>query len=192
MSEPDPAALERADAIAAALVVRARPVTIRVTANPSDVHAAQRLRAEAALERGWVKPDQLVDGLERDPADATALHLLAVLDGQPVGTLRLILPQGDATVVELGRLVARTPTGPGGSVSRGLLGRAWQEVRARGYCRISASGTLGMIRLVKRMGFRVEIVGAPRRHFGADRHPFVFEPGEPAAAAALTTRYRER
>ena len=198
--ETDREALARIDRIASALVRRAAPVTFRLARTPADVAAAERLRGRAVIERGWLDPEHLVDGREHDVDDDRATHLLAVLDGGTIGTCRLVYPESGRLLpmekragairvprpaAEVGRVVviralARTEH----AVTAGLVARAWLETRAYGHARICGTVSVPMLRLFRRIGFRVEVVGPPVRTFGEERHPILFEPDAEAAAAA--------
>jgi N-acyl-L-homoserine lactone synthetase len=198
---PDPTeTLARLDAIAAILVERAKPTTFRVTTDQVDIEIAQRLRGRATVERGWLRPDELDAGRERDGDDVRAVHVLAFRGGEAIGTCRLIYPE-DARLlpmeqppgagrvpevaVEVGRIVvidhqASTQR----SVMAGLIGQAWLELRAQGYQRICGVVSAPILRLFRRLGFVVRVVGPGVRTFGEDRVPILFEPEEDAAAAA--------
>jgi len=179
---PDPAILTNLDAIASALVERALPVTVRQTAGPADVAIAQRLRGAAILQRGWSGPETLIDGRDVDPDDDRAVHLLAVRGDRAVGACRLLYPEGATAPSEpvfLGRLTVIDPEHRAqGSVAGALIGRSWLEIRARGYSRIAGLTSAPMLRLLRRMGFGVRVVGPPIRHFREDRAPIVFGPSD--------------
>ena len=181
---PGPEVLSDIDAIAAALVERAAPATIRRAAAPADVTIAQRLRGAAMLERGWAVPETLADGRDEDDDDARAVHLLAFRGETPVGTCRLLYPTGDADgserdAVFLGRIAVIDPDGRARrTVSAALIGRAWLEIRASGYCRIAGLTSAPMLRLLRWMGFVVRVTGPSVHSFGEDRVPMLFEPAE--------------
>lgn len=197
---PDP--LARHDATARALVELAAPATFRLATNDADVVAAQGLRGQAVLEQGWATADTLNEGLEQDADDDRATHLLAFRGRTLIGTCRLIyseegrllpmehtagirLPQA---AVEVGRVVIIDSTGRDQrAITAGLIARAWLELRARGQCRICGTVSAPMLRLLRRMGFLVRIVGPQVTTFGEDRCPVLFEP-EPATAT-LIARY---
>jgi hypothetical protein len=72
----------------------------------------------------------------------------------------------------------------------GLIARAWLELRAQGYWRICGIVSAPMLRLYRRMGFLVSVVGPQVLTYREDRFPILFEPE--AAAATLIERYGER
>lgn len=58
----------------------------------ASIAAAQRVRYEVyCTEKGWVDEDKCAEGIERDAYDDGAVHFLALDDGVPVGTVRLLL-----------------------------------------------------------------------------------------------------
>lgn len=196
--------LARIDAIAAALVDRARPTTYRLAIDAADLEVAQRLRGRAILEQGWARPGELTEGRENDADDTRAVHILATLDGQAIGTCRLIYPEEGRLLpmeqasdkirvprvaVEVGRVVViHAVAGAQRSVMAGLIAAAWQELRSHGYQRICGTMSAPMLRLFRRLGFLVHVVGPQVRTFGEDRYPILFEP-DPEAAAAAATRH---
>jgi N-acyl-L-homoserine lactone synthetase len=66
----------------------------------------------------------------------------------------------------------------------GLIGAAWLELRANGYARISGTVSAPMLRLFRRLGFLVTVIGPEVHTFGEIRYPIVFEPTAEAASAA--------
>jgi N-acyl-L-homoserine lactone synthetase len=194
--------LARIDVVAAALVDRARPTTYRLATNPADIEVAQRLRGHAVLEQGWADEHELIDGRETDADDSRATHILATLDGSPIGTCRLIYPEKGRLLpmeqasdhvrvpqvaVEVGRIVVISPTtGTPPSVTAGLIASAWLELRVHGYQRICGTVSAPMLRLFRRLGFLVHVVGPQVHALGEVRYPILFEPDPQAAAAAAT------
>ncbi len=192
--------IARLDTVAAALVARARPTIYRITNDRADVEAAQRLRGRAVLEQGWARPDELPDGREVDVDDDRAAHILAILDTEPIGTCRLFYPEPGRVLpmeqapgvtrlpkvcVELGRMVViHAVERERRSVLAGLIGAAWLELRARGHARVCGTASTPMLRLYRRLGFVLHIVGPPVTTFGEERYPILFEPNPETAAVA--------
>lgn len=190
--------------IARILVERASPAVIRVAGTEAEVAIAQRLRGRAILERGFAPTDDLVDGREVSEGDDWAIHLLALIGDEPVGTCRLIFSEHDRPlpvealemwtavprpVVELGRVVVVPGHGPSQhALTAALIGKAWLEITARGYERICGTATVAMLRLYRRLGFLLTVNGPPALISGEDRYPFVFEPN-PETTAALVARH---
>lgn len=82
----------------------------------------------AIRRKVFVEEQSVPEDLECDAADATAVHLLATLDGRPVGTARLLIdgPEG-----KIGR-VAILPDCRGTGAGAALMRAALVELRARG------------------------------------------------------------
>src|SRR5438132_2727031 len=57
------------------LLARAAPICFAIAQTPAEREALYRLRYQTAIGRGWVKPEDFPDGLERDPYDERAVHL---------------------------------------------------------------------------------------------------------------------
>ena len=200
----DGESVARIDLIAAALVARARPTTYRIATNAADVESAQRLRAVAVIEQGWARPDDFSGGREEAAGDDRAVHILAVLDGEPIGTCRLIFPEEGLLLpmeqspgavrmpgesVEVGRVVVIHAGAHGQwSIPAGLMGAAWLEVRAHGYQRLCGSVSPPMLRLYRRLGFVLHVVGPPVTTYGEERFPILFWP-DPEAAAVAAARH---
>ena len=72
--------------------------TIRTANTPQDVEQCFRIRAEVFIVEQGVPAD-----LERDEHDGTALHFIALADGQAVGTARVVLKDGGASA-KIGRV----------------------------------------------------------------------------------------
>lgn len=88
--------------------------------------------------------------LERDELDAVATHWMARLDGEPVGTVRLVEePDG---VAHLGRLAVRKlarGTGLGGRLVRVVE----EEARARGLTRCVLGAQVRAMPFYERLGY---------------------------------------
>jgi predicted GNAT family N-acyltransferase len=117
---------------------------VRLARNPHEVDAALRLRERVfAVEQG-VRPEA-----DRDGRDHEATHLVAVEDGQVVGTCRLVF-QGE--VARLGRMaVERDLRGRG--LGAALLREAEGEALATGARRISLHAQLPARSLYERGGY---------------------------------------
>ena len=114
----------------------------------SDLETCIALRRTVFVEEQQVPEDLEVDGL-----DSEALHLLATLDGRPVGTTRLFA-KGDTG--KIGRVcVLREARGTG--VGGALLAALIAEARRLGYHKLVLAAfpfnEAGM-RLYRRFGFR--------------------------------------
>jgi N-acyl-L-homoserine lactone synthetase len=193
------------DRTAAVWVDRAAPVTFAPAASARDREAVYRLRYEVVVERGWASPEELPDGMERDRFDEQATHLLARAGDDVVGTSRVVFPVPGrplpteaafdlvvapaGLVVNLDRMLVR---GAGRTADRrifaGLVGRAWQEARARGFSTCCGIVSVGMLRLFRTLGVEFAVLGAARRHWNEDRFPVRFGLGSPDWTLRLRSR----
>ena len=190
--------------VARTLIDRASPAVIRVARNEAEVVAVQRLRGRAIVERGWAQADDLVDDREVSEGDDRAVHLVALFEDEPVGTCRMIFSDYDRPlpvealetwaaiprpVVELGRVVVVPGHGfSQHALTAGLIGAAWLEITARDHQRICGTATVAMLRLYRRLGFLLTVIGPPAVIAGEERYPVLFEPN-PETTAAITARH---
>ncbi|MGH2561601.1 MAG: acyl-homoserine-lactone synthase [Thermomicrobiales bacterium] len=173
-------------------------------ATDADRDAIYRLRYRVVRARGWADPAAFPDGRERDADDDRAVHVVAWAGEQLAATTRIILPSPgkrlpteatfDVTVEPCGRVanidrVAVAPefSDPRHGVLLATLGRAWQEVRALGYRHWVGVSTVGMIRLYRLAGMQMTVLGPPRRYWGEERIPVLFDPI--ASAPRLARRW---
>ena len=103
------------------------------------------IRLEVFVGEQHVPPDE-----EMDDLDATAIHVLASVDGQPIGTGRLIVV--DAENARIGRMAVRK-THRGTGVGAAILDRLVDEARSRGIRTLTLSGQLHAIPFYERFGF---------------------------------------
>lgn len=199
-------ALAQVDAIARAAIGWIAPIRFAIAQTEADRRAAYRLRYQVVIEHGWMQPDDLPDGLERDEYDDEATHILAWDAGVLVATSRLIFPRDNLTlptektfgltieprgqVVDAGRfVVARSHSSIEHRLLASLLGCSWLEVRARGYSRVCAAfASLAMMRVYRGMGAKMTALGPARYYWGADRYPILFD--TVGAAASLVERWQ--
>lgn len=90
-------------------------IEVRRASSEQDVATAYAIRHEVFVIEQGVPLE-----LEQDELDATAVHVLALLDGDPVGAGRYFV---DGTAAHLGRLAVRVPArglGAGVALVRGL------------------------------------------------------------------------
>ena len=182
------------------------PIEFHLAQSDRERLTAYRLRYEALSENGWMQPKELPDGLECDRYDDEAVHILAC-DGQAtIATARLVFPRSglrlpteeefDPTIETRGRVgaagrfvVASGEKQQGQSVLAALLARGWLEVRARGYSAVCAAfASRAMLRVYQRMGLRLSTLGPPRRFWGEDRYPILFD--VPSSSPRLLDRWR--
>jgi N-acyl-L-homoserine lactone synthetase len=189
-------ALARVDAFATDVVRRAAPVRFGVARTPPELEAVYRLRCAVVLHRGWGRPEEFPDGLERDEFDEDAIQIVAWDEDKVVGTTRLVLPANGrplpaekafeleiasrGQVIDMGR-TCRAPDykDTAHAVLWGVLGRAWLETRALGFSEFCGIFTKSVIRLYRSLGLKAEILGDARPHWGELRYPVLVRPVAP-------------
>jgi ElaA protein len=110
-----------------------------------DFALCAEIRMEVFVVEQRVPPDE-----EMDDLDASAIHVLARVDGQPVGTGRLLVEAG--APARIGRMAVREPfrrLGVGSAILTALLGVA----RSRGIETVTLAGQLHAIPFYERHGF---------------------------------------
>jgi hypothetical protein len=159
-------------------------------ADPHQRRAAYALRAEAAVEAGWLEPDELPDGLERDAADERAVQIVALAGGRVVGTLRVASDPADVAAellahdvdlpvdgtVLAGRLVvARDWRARSREVTVGLYAEMVRVALEAGAVRGLSFVTESAVRWYRLAGIPLKLVGPPRPVTGVMRSPAVFD-----------------
>ena len=187
--------LARTDALAAQLIARAVPLVFSVAQSPAEREAVYRLRYSIVVEKGWAKPEDYPDGLERDAYDDTAVQIVAWDADELAAAARLVLPvpghplpteeafglkiESRTQVMDVGRTcVAQAYRDAQHRVLAGLLGRTWIEMRARGCTEACGIFASSVVRMYRGMGFHVAILGAPRLFWGVERCPVLIRPAE--------------
>lgn len=204
-SENHNEALAAVDALARKALDWVAPIRFGVAQTDSEREAVYRLRYEAVIEHGWMRPEDLPDGLERDSYDNHAVYIVG-WDGDKLATSsRLILPDPSlvlpteqifdlrveprARVVDAGRfVVARQYSSIEHRVLAVLLAKTWLVMRECGYekaCAAFASNS--MIRVYRHMGFQVSVLGPPRFYWGTQRFPILFDVAD--ASPTLVQRW---
>lgn len=132
-----------------------------------------------AAAEGW----QPGDALHR--YKARSLYLVALLDGEMQGGAQLVLPDaaGDLPGCEVWPEIDQTGAGPAAHVAvlalqpeaRGhvsLFGRLcvelWRQCSSLGFETLWLEATPGTLRVYRRLGWPLEIVGELRTHWGED------------------------
>ena len=90
---------------------------------------------------------------EMDDLDAVSVHVLALADGQPIGTGRLI-PGGDGSA-KIGRMAVLKPY-RGQGVGSAILEHLTAQARQRGVRSLSLAAQLHAIPFYERFGFLTE------------------------------------
>ncbi len=119
-------------------------VTVRRTEGDAELAAALALRSEVFIHEQGVAPEEECDG--RDP---DALHLIALDDGQVVGTCRLV---ADGDRIKLGRMaVQRRRRGEG--IAALLLAAVDREAQTLGGRRVVLGAQLTAVKVYERSGY---------------------------------------
>ena len=105
----------------------------------------------AIRRRVFIEEQNVPEELELDELDATAVHLLAVQDGRPVGTARLLI-EGESA--KIGR-VAVLPEMRGTRAGAALMRAALDELRARGVTKAKLGAQTHAIGFYEKLGFTV-------------------------------------
>src|SRR5579884_3041223 len=203
-SEQGDGALTLLDELVAAALAWAAPLRFDIARTPAEREAVFRLRYEAVMARGWARPEDFPDRLERDAYDEEAVLVLGWDGGRPVAANRLVFPRSGRplptesafalTIAPRGQVADWTRTlvvrGISDGTHRafaGLLARSWQATRAAGYDVVCGTFSAPAIRLYGMLGIQVEVLGAARRAWGEERYPVRLDvpPSVPALAAWL-------
>lgn len=186
-------AAQRLDEAVVELLRNTAPVTFRLADSETERRAAYRLRYEAVIAQGWGNPSQFPNGLECEPIDDKALHMLAWLNAEVIANCRALLPTpGESLPLEIEYGITVEPAGQvvqidricvgGGSGQRHrlllpwLMAATWIEVRRRGYGVLAGLNTETMLRLYKSIGFEHEILAPAQRSWSDLRYPVRFSP----------------
>ncbi len=98
-------------------------MTARLVTGPSERAAAYAVRRRVFVEEPGVDP-----GIERDDLDGVADHVVVRIDGEVVGTGRLVVqPGGTGVIGRMAVLPEARGTGVGGEVLRALEARACER-----------------------------------------------------------------
>ena len=200
-------ALTQVDALASQALNWVAPIQFDVARTDMEREAVYRLRYQAVVEHGWMQPSDLPDGLEHDEYDEHAIHIVGWNGDMLAATSRLILPRPryslptekafdikvkpTGKVADAGRfVVARAYSSLEHRVLAVLLAKTWLVMREYGYetaCAAFASNA--MLRVYRRMGFNVTVLGPARQYWGVDRHPLQFDVAQ--AMPALLARWNQ-
>lgn len=107
-------------------------------------NAAFALRREV-----FVWEQKVPEEVEHDADDMTATHLVAVLDGEVVGTLRLV---DKPEHVKIGRVAVRRAF-RGRGIARQMLLAAMEQARARGRDRFYLTAQSDKLAMYEKLGF---------------------------------------
>ena len=118
-----------------------------------EVRRTEDLKSCHALRRAvFIEEQEVPEDLEVDGLDDTALHLLATLDGRPVGTARMLLKGATG---KIGRVcVLRDLRGQG--VGAALIRAAVEELRRLGLAQAKLGSQVHAIPFYEKLGFTAE------------------------------------
>jgi hypothetical protein len=182
-------------------LLEAAPWRVAIAVSETERTEIHLLREEQVVSAGWASPREHGDGRgERDEHDDRALHIAAWDGTALVGAIRLVFPRPGRRlpteqsfdieveprghVVEVGRLVIapRYRGDPAHRAWGALFGRAWTEIRHRGFAIMAGTANARLVALYRRQGLAFEVLGPARTLWGEPRHPVRLDPeaGQPA------------
>jgi hypothetical protein len=182
------------DDIAGMLLAKLLPIQYAIASTEQQREATFRLRYRAVIDRGWARPEDLPDGIERDADDDRAVMVCGWSETKPIAAARLIFPDPahrlpvestfDITIEPAGQVVNvdritvdREYSDAGSRLLLGLLASCWLEIRKRGFHIWAGTDSPGAIRLYRRLGFETTVLGPSRSYWGEERFPVRFDPG---------------
>lgn len=122
-------------------------LTIRSTTDPRDLEAAMTVRWPVFVEEQGVPADE-----ERDLSDLISVHALAEIDGQVVGTGRLVL-EGDYAG-HIGRIAVLPDQRRRGIATR-IIAILEQQAQTRGFSEITLHAQTYVQELYAKSGYTV-------------------------------------
>lgn len=120
------------------------PVSVHLVTSAADRRAAFAIRGVVFQEEQGVPAE-----IEFDADDDTAFHVLAEVDGEAVGTGRLIVQEKQARI---GRMAVFATSRRQG-IGTALLERLVDEARRRGVARVILHAQVHAIGMYRRSGF---------------------------------------
>jgi N-acyl-L-homoserine lactone synthetase len=197
--DPTPEWLHTADELVPLLLDAATPIRFDIARNPSELEAVFRLRYRVTVERGWRRPEDMPDGLERDDFDDDRAVQITGWDGSTLAACaRVVYPTPDrrlptetafgvtaepaGRVVDAGRLiVAPEYRGQRHRVLGGLAASIWMAMTSRGYRWAAVAISEQMIEFSRALGFDVQPLGPPTLYWGEVRVPALMSAPNPDA-----------
>jgi len=178
-------------------------VQVAVARSPAAREAAFRLRFETVVAEGWAQPSEYPSGLEQDADDERAIILIGEEQGAVVATARLILPSEIPLPTERTCGITVEPRGAVADVGRivvapshrhrrhrllvPLLAGTYLELRRQGLSVACGMMTPVLRSLLRLLGFELQVLGADRAYWHAQRAPVRFEAA--GTAPALLSRW---
>lgn len=115
-----------------------------------DIAVTDDLAACHAIRRVvFIEGQGVPEALEVDGLDGAATHLLALRDGVPVGTLRILGKGPEAKVGRVAVLEAERGRGTGAALMRAAV----DECRRMGFARVTLGSQVHAIPFYERLGF---------------------------------------
>jgi N-acyl-L-homoserine lactone synthetase len=190
--EPAQDVLSIVDNLSREFVGTVAPIRFDVAKDDQEREMVYRLRYQVVVERGWVQPNELPDGMERDHYDKKAIHIVGWDGNNLATTSRLVLPEVGVIlpteeafhiqieprgqVADMGRqIVTREYSSIKHKVFAALLAKTWLEIRARGYSLVCGDFSPAMMRLYRIMGFDVNQLGPAQQYWGEERAPIMVD-----------------
>ena len=188
--EPSEEVLAALDQLSRGFIGSIDSLRFDVAHDNSEREAVYRLRYQTVIQRGWARPEDFPDGMERDHYDEKAIHIVGWDGNRLAATARLVLPAGGLAlpteqafrlkiephgqVVDMGRqIVAHEYSSTKHKVFAALLAKTWLEIRANGYSLVCGDFSPAMTRLYRIMGFDVRELGPAQSFWGEDRTPIL-------------------
>lgn len=103
----------------------------------------------AIRRKVFVEEQNVPEELELDEHDSTAVHLLAVDGGRPVGTARLLIDGDHAKIGRVAVLPETRGTGAGAALMRAAL----DELKSRGVVKVGLGAQIHALGFYERLGF---------------------------------------
>ncbi len=198
-AEAPPQDAEKAlDLACARILESAAPLRVEPARSAAEREACYRLRYRCVVDEGWAEASEFPDATERDPYDDHSVQICAWEGSELAGMVRLVFPRPGLTlpieeefgvelrppgeVVDGGRLVVapKHRAELGHRVLAALFSRCWLIAREQGLGRFASAAPDRVIRLYRRAGIRVEVLGEPRSFWGEERRPILLTGADPA------------
>lgn len=190
--EPTEDVLSIVDNLSREFVGTVAPIRFDVARDDLEREMVYRLRYQVVVERGWARPNELPDGMERDHYDEKAIHIVGWDGNNLATTSRIVLPEVDVIlpteeafhiqieprgqVADMGRqIVAREHSSIKHKVFAALLAKTWLEIRAHGYSLVCGDFSPAMTRLYRIMGFDVKQLAPSQQYWGEERAPIIVD-----------------
>jgi N-acyl-L-homoserine lactone synthetase len=171
------------------LTSRAAPVRFCQAKSQEQKSEIYAHRYSAIMSRGWAGPSAFPDGAERDAFDKDAIHILGRFEQSLVASARIVLPRADRPLpveashgieleprgeyVEIGRTIVTAADArlPRNYLFSALLGYALHQMLEASYFCVAAAANRSMLRLYRRLGIEVAILGPALEVWGEKRFP---------------------